>query len=115
MAKRWPLPDGMQPLAEIRLVGALSRQAIANSAPARGEDIARTAVQQDEGEMQVVAYGETAAALSCFSAGSVVEIAGRLVFRQWKTGQGKPREKFEIEVDRVEELAARKPAMEVAS
>ena len=115
MRKRWPLPDGMQSSATVTLVGALSIQAVANSAPARGEDIARTAVQQAEGEIQIVAYGETAAALSCLSAGSVVEVIGRLVFRQWTTGQGKPREKFEIEVDRVKQLAARTPAMEVAS
>lgn len=115
MGKRWPLPDGMAPSAEVTLVGALSRQAVANSAPARGEDIARTAVQQGDGEIQVVAFGEAAAALSCLSSGSVVKVIGRLVFRQWKTGQGKPREKFEVEVDQVEQLAARKPAMEMAS
>lgn len=115
MGKRWPLPDGMKPSAEVTLVGALSRKAVANSAPARGEDIARTAVQQGDGEIQVVAFGETAAVLSCLSAGSVVEIAGQLVFRQWTTGQGKPREKFEVVVDEVKQLAARKPAMEVAS
>lgn len=114
MGKRWPLPDGMQPSAKVTLIGALSRQAVANSAPAKGVDIARTAVQQGDGEIQIVAFGEAAAALSCLSAGSVVKVTGHLVFRQWKTGQGKARDKFEVEVDQVKQLAARKPAMEMA-
>ena len=112
VSKRWELPAGIEPCANVTLVGALIVQPRAVSAPARGELIARAAVQQRVGQIEIVAYGEPAVQLAAITAGSIVRLRGQLAPLKWQTGQGKSREKLEVRVDSVEELMSRHPMAE---
>jgi single-stranded DNA-binding protein len=87
--------------ATARIRGKLKEQPVATFVPAAKQYVARSALVTSRCEIPVVATGDLAERLSEYRTGTALEASGQIVLHQWKTGDGKEREQFEIELESV--------------
>jgi single-stranded DNA-binding protein len=92
------MPDSQ---ATARLIGKLTEQPAATYIAHAKSYVARSAIQTARCEIPIVATGELAERLSEYRAGAVLDVTGQIVLHRWKTGDGKDREQFEIEAEKV--------------
>jgi single-stranded DNA-binding protein len=101
---RFPL-DQYRPMSESRatacLIGKLKHQPAPTYIAYAKSYVARSAIVTERCEIPIVATGELAERLSEYRAGTMLDVTGQIVLHQWKTGDNKPREQFEVEVEKV--------------
>lgn len=85
----------------VYLSGELTNKPIAVDVPARKTQIARPFVTMDGIEYELVAEGKLAERFAGLTLGTSVMVAGDLVKRTWKTGDGKEHQRFEVLVTRM--------------
>lgn len=85
--------------ATVNLVGKLKQQPTPTYITYAKSYVARSAIVTSRCEVPIVATGDLAERLSEYREGSVLDVTGQIVLHQWQTGDGKPREQFEIEVE----------------
>lgn len=79
----------------------LKRQEPAIRVPLKETQVCRVTLEIDEHDFLVAAYGKLAETMAAVPTGCGLQVEGRLVQHRWKTAQGQPRERVEVEAETV--------------